>query len=99
MITLGDWATPGGTLQQQEGTFMHELGHSLGLTHGGTATLVSGQADKGDTTIIGIADTSQIELNSVVVGPGIPANTLVRGITPNSVQLNQAVTEDVLWLL
>jgi hypothetical protein len=36
VISLGDWgAQPGGTPQQQMGTFMHELGHNLGLLHGG----------------------------------------------------------------
>lgn len=42
MITLGEgWAiNPStdrseGNVDQQSGTFMHELGHSLGLTHGG----------------------------------------------------------------
>ena len=39
IVTLGDWITPagqpGGTPQQQAGTFMHELGHNLGLAHGG----------------------------------------------------------------
>ena len=32
MVTLG---TTGGTPDEQAGTFMHELGHSLGLQHGG----------------------------------------------------------------
>lgn len=35
MVTLGGWSTPGGTPDQQAGTFMHELGHTLGLGHGG----------------------------------------------------------------
>src|SRR5262249_37502812 len=35
MVTLGLWNTPGGTMEEQEGTFMHELGHTLGLSHGG----------------------------------------------------------------
>ena len=35
MVTLGGWSTPGGTPDQQAGTFMHELGHNLGLIHGG----------------------------------------------------------------
>ena len=35
MVTLGRWTTPGGTPDQQAGTFMHELGHTLGLGHGG----------------------------------------------------------------
>lgn len=35
LVTLGNWATPGGTEQQQAGTLMHELGHNLGLEHGG----------------------------------------------------------------
>ncbi|MFP2927486.1 hypothetical protein ACLESO_20275 [Pyxidicoccus sp. 3LG] len=35
MVTMGTWGTPGGTEQQQAGTLMHELGHNLGLQHGG----------------------------------------------------------------
>ncbi|MCA9279872.1 MAG: hypothetical protein H6815_05430 [Phycisphaeraceae bacterium] len=35
MVTLGGWNTPGGTPNQQAGTFMHELGHTLFLRHGG----------------------------------------------------------------
>ena len=35
IVTLGLWNTPGGTEMQQAGTFMHELGHNLGLSHGG----------------------------------------------------------------
>jgi hypothetical protein len=35
MVTLGRWTTPGGDADQQAGTFMHELGHTLGLGHGG----------------------------------------------------------------
>lgn len=35
MVTLGGWPTPGGEPNQQAGTFMHELGHTLGLRHGG----------------------------------------------------------------
>ena len=34
-VTLGAWQPPGGTVQQQQGIFMHELGHNLGLNHGG----------------------------------------------------------------
>ena len=35
MVTLGGWPVAGGTADQQAGTFMHELGHTLGLQHGG----------------------------------------------------------------
>src|SRR5215469_7804496 len=35
LITLGLWGASGQTDPVQAGTFMHELGHSLGLTHGG----------------------------------------------------------------
>jgi uncharacterized delta-60 repeat protein len=36
LVTLGTkTATPGGTTLEQAGTFMHELGHNLGLHHGG----------------------------------------------------------------
>ncbi|NMO17064.1 hypothetical protein HPC49_11410 [Pyxidicoccus fallax] len=35
IVTLGNWSTPGGTEQQQAGTIMHELGHNIGLMHGG----------------------------------------------------------------
>ena len=36
LVTLGAWTLPGGTPAQQAGTFMHELGHTLGLHHGGS---------------------------------------------------------------
>jgi hypothetical protein len=36
LVALGDWGpTKGGTANQQAATFMHELGHNLGLHHGG----------------------------------------------------------------
>jgi len=34
-IAMGTMDTPGGTTQEKTGTFMHELGHTLGLMHGG----------------------------------------------------------------
>lgn len=37
--SLGNWATSGGTAAQQAGILMHELGHNLGLGHGGTDTI------------------------------------------------------------
>jgi hypothetical protein len=36
IVSLGGWGTPGGTDWQKLGTFIHELGHCLGLTHGGS---------------------------------------------------------------
>jgi uncharacterized membrane protein len=39
MITLGRFPTPGGTPDEQAATFMHELGHALGLRHGGVDDL------------------------------------------------------------
>ena len=35
IVTLGNFRTPGGTPDQQAATFMHEMGHTLGLYHGG----------------------------------------------------------------
>jgi hypothetical protein len=35
LISLGLWGADGQTVPVESGTFMHELGHSLGLTHGG----------------------------------------------------------------
>ncbi len=35
IVTLGGFAPPGGTLNEQAATFMHEIGHTLGLYHGG----------------------------------------------------------------
>ncbi len=39
LVTLGNWSTPGGTEQQQAGTLMHELGHNIGLMHGGNENM------------------------------------------------------------
>jgi hypothetical protein len=36
IVTLGKFDPVGGTEEQQAGTFMHELGHTLGLRHGGS---------------------------------------------------------------
>jgi hypothetical protein len=39
IISLGSWTNGVGSVREQAGTFMHELGHQLGLDHGGaTAT-------------------------------------------------------------
>lgn len=35
IVSLGAWTAQIGTADQQAGTFMHELGHNLGLHHGG----------------------------------------------------------------
>ncbi|MGD9092613.1 MAG: choice-of-anchor L domain-containing protein, partial [Anaerolineales bacterium] len=35
LVSLGGWSGQTGTEDQQAGTFMHELGHNLGLRHGG----------------------------------------------------------------
>ncbi|MCH7534730.1 MAG: hypothetical protein IH948_03120, partial [Bacteroidetes bacterium] len=38
-ISLGSFEGGVGSQDQQEGTFMHELGHNLGFTHGGKVTV------------------------------------------------------------
>ena len=35
MVTLGEWTDQNGTVRDQSGTIMHELGHNIGLGHGG----------------------------------------------------------------
>ena len=35
IVSLGAWTGSTGTTNEQSGTFMHELGHNLGLRHGG----------------------------------------------------------------
>jgi hypothetical protein len=35
VVSLGSWTTPGGTTDDQDGVWMHELGHNLNLRHGG----------------------------------------------------------------
>lgn len=35
IVTLGSWTNQVGTVDQQAGTLMHELGHTIGLRHGG----------------------------------------------------------------
>ena len=36
MVTLGNWAGQNGNTRDQSGTFLHELGHNIGLPHGGS---------------------------------------------------------------
>jgi len=35
IVSLGSWSNSVGTVNEQAGTFMHELGHNLSLRHGG----------------------------------------------------------------
>ncbi len=35
IVSLGEWINQTGTVEEQAGTFMHELGHNLRLDHGG----------------------------------------------------------------
>jgi len=35
VVSLGEWTNHVGSLQEQAGTFMHELGHTINLHHGG----------------------------------------------------------------
>lgn len=35
IVSLGGWSADEGTVLEQTGTFIHELGHTLGLRHGG----------------------------------------------------------------
>ncbi len=35
IVSLGEWTNGVGTVNEQAGTLMHELGHNLGLDHGG----------------------------------------------------------------
>ena len=35
VVSLGGWTNQTGTVQEQAGTLLHELGHNLGLRHGG----------------------------------------------------------------
>jgi hypothetical protein len=50
LVTLGPWPSSiingvaqgmGGTIEQQAGTLMHELGHTIGLAHGGPVSLAT----------------------------------------------------------
>jgi hypothetical protein len=40
IVSLGSWDSSVGTVNDQAGTFMHELGHNLGLRHSGRADLL-----------------------------------------------------------
>jgi hypothetical protein len=41
IVSLGRWSSVVGTVEQQAGTFMHELGHNLGLRHSGRVDLLN----------------------------------------------------------
>ena len=82
IVSLGAWPTPGGTVQQQAGTLMHEFGHNLGLRHGGNEnanykpnyfSVMSYFYQMPGLTIGGVS--GQLDFSSVQVG-AINENTL-----------------------
>ncbi|MDZ7813345.1 MAG: M66 family metalloprotease [Ideonella sp.] len=46
VVSLGSATAKVGSETEQAGIFMHELGHNLGLTHGGAISVGSPQNDK-----------------------------------------------------
>jgi hypothetical protein len=52
LITLGSWGSAGTAVPVLEGTIMHELGHTFGLTHSGYSYIPTAKADNNYTPII-----------------------------------------------
>jgi len=87
MMLLGTADSPGGTQAQQAATFMHELGHTLGLGHGGSLGTRNGMLTAGSATISGI-DTTRLLVGMGVAGKGIPPQAKIKSIDV----ANQSIT-------
>jgi len=91
MVTL---QAPGNsTVENQAATFMHELGHTLGLGHGGELAPMVGSVSKGSTTVDfnGLPGASQF-FNDMV-GMSVSANDIGFNTTIASVDIiNHQIT-------
>jgi hypothetical protein len=98
-VTLGGFTPFGGTRQDQAGTFMHELGHTLGLHHGGEVSARTGTLTPGTATITGL-NTANLFPGLRVSGDGIPygvplfLNPQRPTITAGSATITNVTTRD-----
>lgn len=98
MVTLGTWMVqtptglvPGGTVEQQEGTFMHEFGHTLGLGHGGEVAPRTGTLNGGADAmkITGIANTADITIGMDVSAADLPFGAVVTDIHDHDILISK----------
>lgn len=89
MISLGNWAGGVGSVQEQAGTLMHEIGHNLKLNHGGQDTTnckpnyISVMSHS--RQMVDLVPTRQVDYSALAIGPN-PAGatvTLNEGTTSN----------------
>ena len=94
IVTLGSWSGQTGTDNDQSGAFMHELGHNLGLGHGGNSG-VNNKPNYPSIMNYNNTYTVDIDYDGIIDGPLNYSHGFLPSLNENALNENLGVAQYV----